>query len=93
MRKYQTIVGIISVAMMGSIAFPVSAQTTTEQTASQGVSIDGNDNTVYQTIYQTTINHPSQGQSKKSFPSQEFSTKYKNSKDKPEKKEKKEKSD
>ena len=80
MRIYQTIMGIVSVVAMGVIAHPLSAQTngtTTGQTASQGVAIDGNNNTVYQTINQTTINRPDRGQIKDSFSQVESSSKNK----------------
>ena len=64
-NKSSAIFGVVSTLFLGAIAYPVSAQTSdpnTTQNASQGVSIDGNNNTVYQTINQTTINRPGRGQ-------------------------------
>jgi hypothetical protein len=68
-NKSSAIFGLVSTLFLGAIAYPVSAQTndaSNAQNASQGVSIDGNNNTVYQTINQTTINRPGRGQGPRS---------------------------
>jgi hypothetical protein len=53
-NKSSAILGIVSTLFLGAIIYPLSAQTNdpnTAQNASQGVSIEGDNNTVYQTIY------------------------------------------
>jgi hypothetical protein len=93
-NKYSAILGIVSTLFLGAIAYPVSAQTNdpnTAQNASQGVSIDGNNNTVYQTINQTTINRnrSSRGQEKNAFSPEDTSKKHNNWKEKEERKQEK----
>ena len=93
-NKSSALFGIISTLFLGAIAYPVSAQTNdlnTAQNASQGVSIEGDNNTVYQTIYQTTINRNRLGrkQEKNAFTPEEPSSKHKNWKEKKERKEEK----
>ena len=98
-NKSSAILGIVSTLFLGAIAYPVSAQTNdpnTAQNASQGVSIEGDNNTVYQTIYQTTINRNRLGrkQEKNAFTPENSSSKHKNWKEKKEqKKERKENRD
>ena len=98
-NKSSAIFGVITTLFLGAIAYPLSAQTNdpnTAQNASQGVSIEGDNNTVYQTIYQTTINRNRLGrkQEKNAFTPENSSSKHKNWKDKKEqKKERKQKSD
>ena len=91
-NKSSAIFGVVSTLFLGAIAYPVSAQTNdpnTVQNASQGVSIDGDNNTVYQTIYQTTINRNRLGrqQEKNTFSPENTSSKRKNWKEKKERKE------
>ena len=95
-NKSSAIFGVVTTLFLGAIAYPVSAQTNdpnTTQNASQGVSIEGDNNTVYQTIYQTTINRnrnrSSRGQEKNAFSPEDTSTKHKNWKEKKERKEEK----
>jgi hypothetical protein len=91
-NKSSAIFGVVSTLFLGAIAYPVSAQTNdpnTVQNASQGVSIEGDNNTVYQTIYQTTINRNRLGrkQEKNTFSPENISSKHKNWKEKKERKE------
>jgi len=93
-NKSSVIFGVVTTLFLGAIAYPLSAQTNdsnTAQNASQGVSIEGDNNTVYQTIYQTTINRnrSSRAQEKNAFSPEDTSTKYKNWKEKKERKEEK----
>jgi hypothetical protein len=98
-NKSSAIFGVVTTLFLGAIAYPVSAQTNdpnTAQNASQGVSIEGDNNTVYQTIYQTTINRNRLGrkQEKNAFTPENSSSKHKNWKEKKEqKKERKENRD
>jgi hypothetical protein len=98
-NKSSAILGIVSTLFLGVIAYPLSAQTNdpnTAQNASQDVSIEGDNNTVYQTIYQTTINRNRLGrkQEKNAFTPENSSSKHKNWKEKKEqKKERKENRD
>jgi hypothetical protein len=91
-NKSSAILGMVSTLFLGAIAYPLSAQTNdpdTAQNASQGVSIEGDNNTVYQTIYQTTINRNRLGQKqeKNAFTPENSSSKHKNWKEKKERKE------
>lgn len=93
-NKSSAILGMVSTLFLAAIAYPLSAQTNdpnTAQNASQGVSIDGDNNTVYQTIYQTTINRnrSGRGQEKNAFSPEDTSTKHKNWKEKEERKQEK----
>ena len=98
-NKSSAIFGVITTLFLGAIAYPLSAQTddpNTAQNATQGVSIEGDNNTVYQTIYQTTINRNRLGrkQEKNAFTPENSSSKHKNWKEKKEqKKERKENRD
>jgi len=93
-NKSSAIFGVITTLFLGAIAYPLSAQTNdpdTAQNASQGVSIEGDNNTVYQTIYQTTINRNRLGrkQEKNAFTPENSSSKHKNWKEKEERKQEK----
>jgi hypothetical protein len=93
-NKSSAILGMVSTLFIGAIAYPLSAQThdpNTAQNASQGVSIDGNNNTVYQTINQTTINRnrSGRGQENNAFSPEDTSKKHKNWKEKEERKQEK----
>ena len=98
-NKSSAIFGVVTTLFLGVIAYPLSAQTddpNTAQNATQGVSIEGDNNTVYQTIYQTTINRNRLGrkQEKNAFTPENSSSKHKNWKEKKEqKKERKENRD
>ncbi len=60
LKKFSQL-GLLSVALFGTIGLPSFAQNTISQTANMEATVSGTNNQVNQTINQTIINHPGQG--------------------------------
>ncbi|ACK66314.1 hypothetical protein PCC8801_2295 [Rippkaea orientalis PCC 8801] len=68
MLKKISQVGLITIALFGTIGVPSFAQNTSSQTAGMEATVSGSNNQVNQTINQTIINHPGVGSVNRNTP-------------------------